>query len=189
MAALGVDFLMAGCHKGLFGPRGTGVVGFSDRGLRAVQPTIPTFDDSEVFSAWYAGREDRPATTGLAMTPGGFKPFEHRWALAEAFALQGEIGVERIAARTHELGSALKEALRSVPGVRVVTPTSPLLSAGIVAFEVDGTASDRVVARLRAQRVIASVAPYPSALVRLTPSIHNSLDEVEAAARALRVVA
>ncbi len=87
-ATLGVDFLMAGCHKWLFGPRGTGIVAFSDRGLRAVQPTVPTFDDREVFSAWYAAREDRPPNNGRIMSPGGFKAFEHRWALAEAFALQ-----------------------------------------------------------------------------------------------------
>lgn len=184
--ALGVDFLMAGCHKWLFGPRGTGIVAFSDRGLRAVRPTIPTFDDSKVFSAWYAGKQDRPANNGRQMTPGGYKAFEHRWALAEAFALQERIGVERIAARTHELASALKERLADTPGVRVITPLSERLSAGIVAFEVEGLSSDVIMARLRERGVIASVAPYPSALVRLTPSIRNNMDEVHRAAEAVR---
>lgn len=64
LPSLGVDLLMAGCHEWLLGPRGTGVVAFSDRGLRAVRPTIPTFDSAEVFSAWCAEREGRPATTG-----------------------------------------------------------------------------------------------------------------------------
>ena len=181
-AGLGVDFLMAGCHKWHFGPRGTGIVAFSERGLRAVRPTIPTFDDSQVFSAWYAGQEERPANDGRKMTPGGFKSFEHVWALSEAFALQERIAVERIAARTHELAPALKERLVEVREVTVVSPASPWLSSGIVAFDVAGVPSEQVVRRLRERGVVASVAPYPSALVRLTPSIRNSSDEVEAAA-------
>lgn len=188
-AGLGADFLMAGCHKWLFGPRGTGIVAFSDRGLRALDPVIPSFDDSEAFSAWYVDAPDRPPNNGRQMTPGGFKAFEHRWALPEAFALQEEIGVERIAARTRDLASALKEALARVPGVRVVTPASPALSSGIVAFEVEGLESGQVVRRLRERGVIASVAPYPSSLVRLTPSIVNGFSDIDAAAAALQASA
>ena len=185
-ATLGVDFLMAGGHKWLFGPRGTGIVVFSEQGLRAVRPTIPTFDDTGVFSAWYTGQEDRPANNGRSMTPGGFKPFEYRWALAEAFTLQERIGVDRIAARTHELAGMLKDRLAEIPAVKVMTPASPQLSSGIVTFAVEGHASTEIVAQLRKRRVIASVAPYPSALVRLTPSIVNSPQEVEAAMEAVQ---
>jgi selenocysteine lyase/cysteine desulfurase len=94
--------------------------------------------------------------------------------------------VRRIAARTHELASALKDRLAAIPGVRVVTPRSHRLSAGIVAFDVEELPSDTVVSRLRDQGVIGSVAPYPSALVRLTPSIHNNMADIEAAADAMR---
>ena len=68
----------------------------------------------------------------------------------------------------------------------MVTPRSERLSSGIVTFEVQGIPSEEVVARLRSQGVIASVAPYPSGLVRLTPSIRNRMDEVEAAVEALQ---
>nr|WP_245218797.1 aminotransferase class V-fold PLP-dependent enzyme [Rubellimicrobium aerolatum] len=186
LAGLGCDFLMAGCHKWLFGPRGTGIIAFSERGLRAVEPVVPTFDDSGVFSAWYAGQEERPSNNGRQMTPGGFKAFEHRWALAEAFRLHEEIGVARIAARTRELAGALKDGLAGVRGVTVVTPRSERLSAGIVAFRAEGVRSGAVVRRLRERGVIASVAPYPSQLVRLTPSIINSEAEIEAAVAAVR---
>jgi len=82
----------------------------------------------------------------------------------------------------HELASALKERLVEVREVTVATAASPRLSSGIVAFDVAGVTSEQVVRRLRERGVVASVAPYPSALVRLTPSIRNSSDEVEAAA-------
>jgi isopenicillin-N epimerase len=186
LPGLGVDYLMAGCHKWLFGPRGTGVVGFSARGLRAVSPTIPSFDDSEVFSAWYAGRDPRRANNGRRMTPGGFKPFEHRWALADAFELHARIGPARVGARTHALASALKEALAGIPGLVLHTPVGPELSSGIVAFDVEGMTPEALVARLSAQGVVASVAPYPRPLARLTPSVRNSMRDVERAAAAVR---
>ena len=93
-----------------------------------MRPTIPTFDDSQVFSAWYTGQEEQPANNRRKMTPGGFKHFKHVWALSEAFALQERIGVERIAARRHELALALKERLVEDREVTVVTPASPRLS-------------------------------------------------------------
>ncbi|WP_375261929.1 aminotransferase class V-fold PLP-dependent enzyme [Palleronia sp.] len=185
---LGVDFLMAGCHKWLFGPRGTGIAAISERGLGAVRPIVPTFDDARVFSRWYAGEDYALSNNGRTLTPGGFKDFEHRWALAEAFALHEEIGRARVAERTHTLAGDLKDALAGIRGVSVVTPRQPGLSAGIVCFDVEGLEPEEVVSRLRSRSVVASVAPYPSAHVRLTPSIRNSEAEIEAAARAVRSI-
>jgi isopenicillin-N epimerase len=41
---LGCDFFIAGCHKWLFGPRGTGLVWGNERAWRAVSATIPSND-------------------------------------------------------------------------------------------------------------------------------------------------
>src|SRR5919199_1815362 len=46
IASSGVDFFVAGCHKWLLGPRGTGLVwGGGDAAWSVVRPTIPTFSD------------------------------------------------------------------------------------------------------------------------------------------------
>ena len=182
----GADFLMAGCHKWLFGPRGTGIAAISSRGLAATRPTIPSFDESEVFSAWFMQREPRGSNNGRRMTPGGFKAFEHRWALREAFQLHGMLGRTRVASRTHELAGALKDALAGVDRITVRTPRDSALSSGIVAFNVEGMSSAEMVSRLRDRNIVASVAPYPSALVRLTPSIINTAAEIDQAVRAVR---
>ena len=51
------------------------------------------------------------------MTPGGFHSFEHRWALAEAFAFHRAIGKRRVADRTRELATDLKaQARRAAEG-------------------------------------------------------------------------
>lgn len=187
---LGCDFFMAGCHKWLFGPRGTGIVAISERGLAAVRPSIPSFTDDAVFTAWLKGADAPPGgNSGPRMTPGGFKPFEHIWALPEAFALHGQIGRARVAARTHDLAGLLKEALGELSGIAVRTPRDPDLSAGIVSFDVEGTHPDAIVSRLRRRGIVASVAPYAVPHVRLTPSMRNSQDEIEQVAAALREIA
>lgn len=186
---LGCDFLAAGCHKWLFGPRGTGVVAGSRRGYEALVPGVPSFLDEAVWAAWLEGREPSGGVDGRTLTPGGFKPFEHQWALAEAFAFHREIGRGRVAERTAELAGQLKEGLAGIRGVTLRTPRSSDLSAGIVSFDIDGLDAQGAVNRLRDRGIVASAAPYAVQHVRLTPSIRNSPQEVERALREVHALA
>jgi selenocysteine lyase/cysteine desulfurase len=188
MPGLGCDFLMAGCHKWLFGPRGTGIVAASERGLAAVRPTIPSFDDDAVFDAWINDSEPVGANDGPRMSPGGFNPFEHQWALAQAFEFQQEIGKASVAARTHELAAQLKEGLAEI-NIPVVTPRSAELSSGIVAFDIEGLTPVQAVAALRERGIIASVSPYPQRHARLTPSIRNTEAEIRSVVSEIRQLA
>jgi selenocysteine lyase/cysteine desulfurase len=184
---LGCDFLMAGCHKWLFGPRGTGIVAAGKKGWQDLLPTIPSFVDAVPWSDWHAGRIARGGvSSGAGFTPGGFKAFEHGWALAQAFEFHERIGKAGIAARTNELSARLKVGLQNMAHVELYTPLSSLLSAGIVAFDVVRNAPAQVVRVLSDRGIVASVSPYATPHVRLTPSIQNSLDEVD---RVLAVIA
>ncbi|HEX2255419.1 MAG TPA: aminotransferase class V-fold PLP-dependent enzyme, partial [Afifellaceae bacterium] len=118
---LGCDFYMAGCHKWLFGPRGTGIVAGTERAWRSTIPAIPSFIDDRGYDSWIRGVDPGP-TTAAAMTPGGFKPFEHQWALAPAFEFHEEMGRARVAERTHELAGRLKEGLTEMSHVALRTP-------------------------------------------------------------------
>ncbi len=188
--ALGCDFLIAGCHKWLFGPRGTGIVAATPRAWRAALPIIPSFIDDAAWAAWLRDSDsETTTTTARSMTPGGFKPFEHRWAMTAAFELHQQIGKSRVTARTHELASRLKEGLSDIKAVTLRTPSSPELSSGIVAFDVSGIGPDASVDALRGEGVIASVAPYSSRHVRLTPSIRNTPEEIDKAIAAVRAIA
>jgi selenocysteine lyase/cysteine desulfurase len=186
---LGADFLMSGCHKWLFGPRGTGIIAASRRGLDSIGAVIPSFVSERSFGAWIEDREPIGSIDADTITPGGFKAFEHLWSLPEAFAFVGRIGKARIAERTHALVDQLKRGLAEIDGVKLYTPLAPELSAGIVAFDVPGVRPWGVVRQLRAKTVVASVAPYASQHVRLTPSILNTPQEVDAALAAVREVA
>jgi isopenicillin-N epimerase len=188
-ADLGCDFFMAGCHKWLFGPRGTGIVAATTCGWRATMPTIPSFIDDDMFAAWIDSREPSAPTTADSMTPGGFKPFEHQWAMTEAFEFQQKIGKAKVAQRTAELAAHLKDGLAGMRHIALRTPRAPELSAGIVSFDVEGFSPWAAVRRLRSRGLIATVAPYAERYVRLTPSIRNSPAEIEAALREVRALA
>ncbi|MBA4013655.1 MAG: aminotransferase [Phenylobacterium sp.] len=181
---LGCDVLVASCHKWLFGPRGTGVVFFSPQALQRLSPVIPSFLASNAYSAWIGGYDPGP-TTAARMTPGGFKAFEHVWALADAFQFHQSVGKEHVARRTHDLAGQLKSGLAAMPHVRVRTPISPTMSAGIVSFDVAGMSARGVVSRLRQWRIIGSAAPYGVSHARLTPSIRNTPDDIAFALKAI----
>ncbi|HET6950278.1 MAG TPA: aminotransferase class V-fold PLP-dependent enzyme [Acidimicrobiales bacterium] len=174
---LGCDFLVAGTHKWLFGPRGTGIVWGRSAAWPAVAPAVPAFEPGS-FGEWRNGLPAAP-TDGLRFTPGGYHSFEHRWALAEAFRFHLDIGRDRVAARTREQAAQLKAGLSEVTGVRLVTPVADDLSSGIVCFDVDGAAPAAVVDRLAGAGIAASVTPYAVEHVRLGPSIVTSPDEVD----------
>lgn len=185
VADLRCDFFIAGCHKWLFGPRGTGIVWGRPAAWREVRPTIPSFIDPASWSAWATGGTPGP-TTATMMTPGGFKPFEHLWAITEAFEFHQRIGKARVQARTRELAKRLKNGLAEIPGVRLVTPYYDHLSAGIVSFDVAGMSPQQVVARLEQRRIVATTTPYATPHARLTPSIRNTPEEIDAVLTAIR---
>ncbi len=173
--ALGCDFLVAGTHKWLHGPRGTGLVWGRPDAWPFASPTIPSFSGGSTF--------------GQIMTPGGFHSFEHRWALDEAFAFHRRIGKRRVAARIHALNTRLKKGLASMSHVRLYTPRSARLSAGLVVFDVRGLSPETVVRRLRERRIIATETPYSPSHARLATGLLNTPAEVDAVLRAIRSLA
>jgi selenocysteine lyase/cysteine desulfurase len=185
---LGADFLVSGCHKWLFGPRGTGLIWGRAQAWRAVTPIVPSFDRAAIGS-WITGRE-LASTPGALATPGGYHTFEHRWALAETFDFHRRIGGRSaVGARVTALATKLKEGLRAIDGVTVHTPMSAELSAGVVCCTVRGVGPASAVSRLRDKTVIASETPYATAYLRFGPSLATLDEDVEttlAAVRALR---
>ena len=172
MANLGCDFFVAGCHKWLFGPRGTGLVWGRPQAWPFASPTIPSFTDV--------------GTPGSASTPGGYHSFEHRWALTEAFAFQRWVGKARVASRTHALNSRMKTGLAEMSHVRLYTPRAERLSAGIICFDVRGMGPPEVVEGLRAKRIIATATPYVPSYARVSPSILNTPAEIQRTLDVLR---
>lgn len=178
MSALGCDFLVAGTHKWMFGPRGTGLVWGHPQAWPIAQATIPTFN-SQAYDLWMENQSSKDLPPSIHMTPGGFHSFEHRWALEEAFKFHQSIGKTNVTHRIHELNQQLKQGLAAMPHVTLHTPMSQDLSAGIVCFEVAGMVPRAVVEKLRQRHIVGSVTPYATKYVRLAPSLINSPQEIE----------
>jgi selenocysteine lyase/cysteine desulfurase len=165
---LGCDFLAAGTHKWLAGPRGTGILW--GRNFGPLTELIPTFSGFE---------------NGARLTPGGYHSFEHRWAVDQAFAFHQRIGRSAVAARIAEQATRLKAGLEGVDGLRVVTPADPEVSAGIVCIDVDGMLPANAVGALREQHIVASATPYRTSYLRLGPSLVTTPEQVDAAVEAV----
>lgn len=185
---LGCDFFVAGTHKWIFAPRGTGIVWARAAAWARIRATVPSFSARGPVRAWMDGGEPGPTEAG-GVSPGGFKPYEHLWAMPEAFAFHAAIGRKRVADRIEALNAQCKEGLASMPNVTLHTPRAAALSAGINCFEVAGSDPRTVVRRLLEKKVIASSSPYKVSYVRLAPSLLNDEQQVEQALRAVRELA
>lgn len=186
-AALGADFFVAGTHKWLLGPRGTGVILGKPEAWPRLQPTIPSFLEIECWNAYFRGQPLGP-TRASFVSPGGFVAFEHIMATEAALDLHAQLGRPRVSARIRDLNGRLRNGLSKMRGVTLQTPLDPSLAAGIVCFEVDGLRPAEVVERLRARRIVASESPYAVSYARVSAGIMVQEDEIETTLREIRTL-
>ena len=158
LSDVGCDFLVAGTHKWMFGPRGTGLVWGHQRSWPLANPIIPTFN-TQAFDMWMKLSPPKDLPKSVYMTPGGFHSLEHRWALDEAFTFHRAIGKPRVTQRIYELNQQMKQGLTKMPHVTLHTPMSQDLSSGIVCFEVEGMTPRQVTERLRQKRSLGVSHP------------------------------
>ncbi len=178
------DIFIAGCHKTLCGPRGTGIVWANEKGWGLIRPTIPPFG-VDFIEQWKDNLSETRSAIGRRMTPGGYHCFEHRWALAEAFKFHLEIGKARVRKRLRRLASYCKERLSTMPHVTLITPMSPDLSSAMVCFNVEGRDPQHLEAYLQEKMVIASASPYRIPCIRFSMGLYTRRRDVDAGLQAI----
>jgi selenocysteine lyase/cysteine desulfurase len=172
-ARMGADVFVAGTHKWLFGPRGTGMVWVNPQVSNQIVPLLPSLSN-------------RSETALLG--PGGFHAFEHYYAVKAAVEFHQRLGRNRVAARITELATRFKDGLAAIPGVVVHTPRDPKLSAGLVCFDVNGQTGDQVVARLEQKRIQITTAAYRIPYARIGTSILNTPEEIDRTLKEIRAL-
>jgi isopenicillin-N epimerase len=185
VAMMGADFFVAGTHKWIFGPRGTGIMWAKAENWKLLRPVFPAFAP-ETFGAWISGTVSNAPMQASWIIPGGFHAFEYEWALPAAFELHKQIGRKNVAERIHTLNDQCKEGLAAIPRVRLYTPRGSKLSAGLISFEIEGMKSADVVKKLHDRGIIASTAPYRESYARVAPSLLNTPEEIETTLRKIR---
>ncbi len=167
------DYFIAGTHKWMFGPRGTGIICAASTGMQHLVPSVATFSRDEDFAT--------------IMTPGGYHAFEHRWALGKAFELHLQTGKAAVQARIHALNDYLKQQLESLPAIELVTPRSSTHSAGFTFFRGKGQDADELARYLTSQRIIVdAVSRDAGPVVRTAPGLLNTEAEIDRLVEVLR---
>ena len=187
ISELGCDFFVAGTHKWIFGPRGTGVIWGNDRAWAQSEPVIPSFSGS--YEVWLGGMIQEQVPLGEHMTPGGFHSFEHRWALPEAFKLHLQLGKQNVQQRIHDLNEQTKQGLAQMSHVTIYTPAKSELSSGLVCFDVHRIKAAAVVEQMHKKGIIMSSTPYRDSYARFAPSLLNNEQEIELALAEINAMA
>ena len=159
ISKLGCDFFVAGTHKWIFGPRGTGVIWGNERAWSMSEAVIPSFSRS--YDVW----------------------------LGNSTLDQVPIGEHKVQERIHQLNTQTKEGLAAMPHVTLYTPMSSELSAGLVCFDVAGMHPEEVVKRIHSKGIIMSNTPYRQTYARFAPSLINNEQEIDRALAEIKALA
>lgn len=182
----GYDFYSIPGQKWVLGYEGVGA-------LYIRQDLIP-----RVHPAHTGGRALVPPVTPDHLEPninsmdkfvGGSSSVPLQAAFVEAARFIGDIGVENIEVRNLQLAEGLKAQLREIPGVSVLSPEDPELSAGLVSFAVAGWEPRAVVENLwNNHRIVVRQVPHPAG-VRASLHFFNTEEEVNQLAEAVKGLA
>ncbi|EJN58007.1 aminotransferase class V-fold PLP-dependent enzyme [Halogranum rubrum] len=168
----GADAVAAAGHKWLLGTWGAGYLYVDAEAAEALHPgpigyrgvITPTDDEYEL-------------KTGAARLEVGTTNPAPYVALQEAIEMMGEMGVDAVESRIHDLATKLRDG---VPDEHVVSPATP--ESGLVTIEVADP--ERTVERLNDQGIVIRSLPYPG-LVRVSVHVFNTEEDVEAVLDAL----
>ena len=187
------DYLSATARKFLRGPRGIGFMYASDRALE--RGDHPLFVDMR-GARWVAAGAYKVDATARR-----YEDWEFPYALvlgqaaAARYALG--VGIETARSRAWALAARLREALGSVPGVRVLDRGAA--RCAIVTMTAHGRHADAIVRALKDRRInaVSSLREFGiydfeakgvETAVRLSPHYYNTEAEVDEAVEALRAI-
>ena len=168
---LGCDFYTASTHKWLMGPLENGILYVNKEKVDRLWPTL-------VGAGWKADKntaDEKFATLGQ-------RNETTTVALADILEFHSSIGRKNIEQRVMQLTAYLRDRIQSkITGVKLLSPASKDLSAGIVIVELPGKDSKEIHQKLYIKHGIASA---PAGGIRFSPHIYNTLadmDKIEAA--------
>jgi cysteine desulfurase / selenocysteine lyase len=132
LAALGVDAAVFSGHK-MLGPTGVGCLVARPDLLNALPPVVTGGSMVELVTMQTATFRAAPQRFEA-----GTPPVSQAVALHAAVDYLSAVGMDRIAAREHELAGRLLAGLAGLPGVRVIGPAEDEDRTATVSFAVEG---------------------------------------------------
>lgn len=174
---LDCDYLGSSLHKWLGAPLGTGLLFVRRDRIEALQPLFP---DTRL-----------PVTNIRKLEHFGNRPDSAHRGLREAICWHESIGTVVKQARMNLLQRRWTSQARSLPRVKLLTPSDPTRHGAIGTFAVEGMEPEAVVRRLLDEhRIFVNAVHHPVIRgVRVTPGLPSSVAEVDAFVEALRSIA
>ena len=188
LRAMGVDFYSMPGQKWLCGPDGIGALYIKKDLIPSIQPT---YASSRAAKSWLPTGEWEPETeaiTKFQLTTTS-APLRAGYVEAIRFVQEEVGGTKAIEARDTMLATAMKDALRRIPGVSVHSPARPPEATGIVTFGIAGKKPKDIVDALWAQKRIITRTIEPLGGVRLSCHFFNTEDEVATTAETIQGLA
>lgn len=179
---MGCDFFTGSAHKWLCGPRETGVLYVRREQVSQLWPSMVTH-------LW----EEHEQAGARKFDNLGQQDDGRISALAVAIQFQQVIGTRLIEQRIRQLVARLIDGLgEALPGVQFITPRSAELNAGIVIISITKQApkAEKIMGRLYKDFNIAATAADVGGktLVRFSPHIYNSIDDIDHAIQAMKTI-
>lgn len=174
--AMDCDYYTFPGQKWLLGPEGVGTFYVRKELIGELVPSRVSFKSTKSWD-WNKNMELNTTSAGrfeLGTTSGPL------WTgLIAAVGFIDSIGMAQIQERVRQLVSRLKTSLLEIPGLKLNTPLDPELSAGLVAFTVEGVETDAISNHLwQKARIVARSVRFPPA-VRLSIAFFNTEEEIE----------
>jgi selenocysteine lyase/cysteine desulfurase len=175
---MGCDLMANSLHKWLLAPIGSGVVYVR----KDAQPKVfPLFAGS--------GQWDIPEAGGRRYEAVGTNTVPIQMGIGAALTYINGIGIKQIEARDRMLSDYLKAAVAKMPGVRLMTSTSPELSSpGITTIEVQGWSARDLSRSLQRQFNISVSADARDSNngVRISTHFYNTTEDIDRTLEAIR---
>lgn len=180
--AIGCDSYAASAHKWAMGPLEAGVLYVRSERIPELWPSIVTagWSDRLVGARKFEvlGQRDNPRVV----------------AFDAAVDFLQLLGMKNVEARMRLLANALKQKLREMPRVQLLTNLEPQLSGGVVKFRIRDADTRRAYDALWSRhRISGAMTPATTASnqegIRLCPHIYNSLEQIDRTAAAVQELA
>ncbi len=163
---IGCDFYVSNGHKWLGGPKGSGVLAVREQAVGLLRPPYVAGGIEDAGDAIEDMMSPRDAphlfengTQNLAVVS----------VLADAVSWLDDLGWSWIEQREQALATYLRQRLRSVPGITVLTPDTWEHSSAITSFCWEGVDAERLRDELWQQRIITRLVPELNAIRISTP--------------------
>ena len=169
LTALGCDFYASSPHKWVLAPKGSGFLYISPDWIDRLWPLCASggWDDLSIKGM----RFDHVGTRNDSITAGMLAALEFNAAI-------GQANIER---RVRGLATTLDAKLRTIPNLRMMSPSRPEFRSALVSFTIDGHPTPDVARRLweLGPVRVRQVGEYGYNYMRLSTHIYNGPDQMD----------